>query len=156
MMALKRRSIAGLLERPEGARGTGIPAIALVSILAIMTTGCSDQSTGVDAAHDGEAGAGPELRIMPFAAPQITLQVNQTHEQWVTLSQPAVETTYVDVVNGSASLSVSPLALAFPPGKDQQKATIKAITQTGDLFVPVTFSLRGGGSRTLEVKVILW
>lgn len=137
-------------------RGTGILAPVLVSILAVVATGCSDQSTGVDAALDGEAGTGPELRIMPFSSPQITLQVNQTHEQWVTLSLPAAKTTYVDVVNASASLSVSPLSLRYQAGEDQQKATIKAVTETAGLFVPVTFSLRGGGSRTLEVKVILW
>jgi hypothetical protein len=136
-----------------------ILTIMLVSILAAVAAGCSDQSTGADAALDGEGGTGTDQRIMPFASPQITLQVNQTHEQWVTLSLPAAETTYVDVANASASLSVSPLSLRYQAGEDQQKATIKAVSQTGDLFVPVIFSLRGGGaagSRKLEVKVILW
>lgn len=137
-----------------------IQATMPLLILAAMAMGCSERANeGVDAALDGEAGTGTDLRIMPFSSPQITLQVNQTHEQWVTLSQPAVETTYVDVANASASLSVNPFSLAFQSGEDQQKVTIKAINQTGDIFVPVTFSLRGAGtagSRTLEVKVIMW
>jgi hypothetical protein len=133
--------------------------LGLLAALLIFAAACGGAKPSPDASmSDAEGGvSATEIWILPFTPPELTLRVNETHDQWVNLSRPAEKTTYVDLVNSSASVTASPLTLAYTTFEDQQKVTITALSDTADTFVPLRFLLRGTKSaRTLQVKVVLW